>query len=233
MPRLILFDVDNTLLWSGGAGSLAMSRAFRDLFGIEDGFKAIEFSGRTDRYILAEALRQAGINGDYERHQERFLERYYSHLPQTLTETQGRLMPGFPELLEALEAEPEVRLGLATGNFSRAAGFKLAHYGIDRYFGGGGFGEESEDRAVVVRNAVERLGAGLPGAEAVVIGDTPHDVSSARANGAVAVAVATGGHSAAQLRDSGADLVFDDFSDWRGAAAMLAGSPTAARPGAA
>jgi len=233
VARLVLFDVDNTLLWSGGAGSLAMGRAFRDLFGIEDGFKAIEFSGRTDRYILAEALRRAGINGVYERHQERFLERYYSHLPQTLAEMQGRLMPGFPELLEALAAEPEVRLGLATGNFSRAAGFKLAHYGIDRYFGGGGFGEESEDRSVIVRNAVERLGAGLPGAEAVVIGDTPHDVSSARANGALAVAVATGGHSAEQLRDSGADLVFDDFSDWRGAASTLAGSPMGARPGAA
>ena len=226
MARLILFDVDNTLLWSGGAGGLAMSRAFRDLFGIEDGFRAIEFSGRTDRYILAEALRQHGINGDYERHQERFLERYYLHLPQTLGEMQGRLMPGFPALLEALAGQPEVRLGLATGNFSRAAGIKLAHYGIDGYFGGGGFGEESEDRSVIVRNAVERLGAS--GAEAVVIGDTPHDVSSARANGAVAVGVATGGHTTDQLRDSGADLVFEDFSDWRGAAATLAGVQTGA-----
>jgi len=233
VARLILFDVDNTLLWSGGAGGLAMSHAFRDLFGIEDGFKAIEFSGRTDRFILAEALRQHGVNGDYQEHQERFLERYYFHLPQTLQEMQGRLMPGFPALLHALAAQAGVRLGLATGNFSRAAELKLAHYGIERYFGGGGFGEESEDRAVIVRNAVERLGAGASGVEAVVIGDTPHDVSSAKANGAVAVAVATGGHTADQLRDSGADMVFEDFSDWRGAAATLVGAQMSARPGAA
>jgi len=233
VARLVLFDVDNTLLWSGGAGSLAMGRAFRDLFAIEDGFKAIEFSGRTDRYILAEALRQHGINGDYEGHQERFLERYYFHLPPALGQTQGRLMPGFPALLDALAAQPDIRLGLATGNFSRAAELKLAHYGIERYFGGGGFGEESEDRSVVVRNAVARLGAGEPRAEAVVVGDTPHDVSSAKANGAVAVAVATGGHTADQLRDSGADFVFEDFSDWRGAAATLAGAQTLGRPGAA
>jgi phosphoglycolate phosphatase-like HAD superfamily hydrolase len=124
-------------------------------------------------------------------------------------------------------------LGLATGNFSRAAGLKLEHYGIESYFGGGGFGEESEDRSVIVRNAVERLGAGASGAEAVVIGDTPHDVSSAKANGALAVGVATGGHTTDQLRDSGADLVFEDFSDWREAAATLAGAQAGARPGAA
>ncbi len=75
MTRLLLFDVDNTLLWSGGAGGKAMGLAFRDLFGIEDGFKRVEFSGRTDRYILATALRQHGVDGDFDEHQVRFLER--------------------------------------------------------------------------------------------------------------------------------------------------------------
>src|SRR3989304_4841406 len=96
VSRLVLFDIDNTLLWSGGAGGLAMSRAFHDLFGIEDGFKAIEFSGRTDRYILAEGLRQHGINGDYADRQDRFLGRYGNHLPQTLSEAPGGLMPRVP-----------------------------------------------------------------------------------------------------------------------------------------
>ncbi len=223
MTRLLLFDVDNTLLWSGGAGGKAMGLAFRDLFGIEDGFKRVEFSGRTDRYILTTALRQHGIDGDFDEHQVRFLERYFTHLPQALRERQGKLMPGFPALLDALAKQPHVRLGLATGNFSRAAQMKLAHYGIDGYFSGGGFGEESEDRAVIVRRAIERLGEGLPGAEAVVIGDTPHDISSAKANGAVAVGVATGGHSVEQLKESGADFVFQDFSDWRSAVATLTG----------
>ena len=223
MTRLLLFDVDNTLLWSGGAGGKAMGLAFRDLFGIEDGFKRVEFSGRTDRYILTTALRQHGIDGDFDEHQVRFLERYYTHLPQALREREGKLMPGFPALLEDLSGRPDIRLGLATGNFSHAAQLKLAHYGIDGYFSGGGFGEESEDRAVIVRRAIERLGEGLPSAEAVIIGDTPHDVSSAKANGAIAVGVATGTNSVEELRESGADLVFQDFTDWRLAVATMTG----------
>ena len=233
MARLLLFDVDNTLLWSGGAGSRAMGLAFRDLFGIEDGFKRVEFSGRSDRYILAEALRQHDIGGDYAQHETRFLERYCAYLPQALRELQGGLMPGFPMLLDALGRRPGVRLGLATGNFSQGAQLKLARYGIDGYFSGGAFGEESEDRTVIVRRALERLGEGLPAAEAMVIGDTPHDISSARACGAVAVGVATGHNTVDELRRCGAALVFEDFSDWRRAAAMLTGAQTGARPGEA
>lgn len=233
MPRLLLFDVDNTLLWSGGAGGRAMGLAFRDLFGIEDGFKRVEFSGRTDRYILAEALRQHGIGGDYARHEARFLERYCAHLPRTLRELQGRLMPGLPMLLDALSRQSEVRLGLVTGNFSQAARLKLARYGIDGYFSGGAFGEESKDRSVIVRRALQRLGEGLSPGEAMVIGDTPHDISSAKACGAVAVGVATGRNTVDELRQSGAALVFEDFSDWRRAAATLTGAQTGARPGEA
>lgn len=226
MPRLLLFDIDNTLLWSGGAGMMAMSLAFHDLFGIEDGFKSVEFSGRTDCYILAEALRQHGIGDDCAQHQARFMERYCSHLPQALRERQGRLMPGFPMLLEELSRHPEVRLGLATGNFSRSAHLKLAHFGIDRYFSDGAFGEDSEDRTVIVRRALEKMAEGLSPAEVMVIGDTPHDVSSAKACDAVAVAVATGRNTADELRDCGADLVFEDFSDWRQAAATLTAART-------
>jgi phosphoglycolate phosphatase len=223
VPRLLLFDVDNTLLWSGGAGALAMGLAFRDLFGIDDGFKGVEFSGRTDRYILGEALRHHGIGRDYTQHEAAFRQSYYAHLPQALRERQGRLMPGFPMLLEDLSCRPGVRLGLATGNFSRSAHLKLAHYGIDCYFSDGAFGEESEDRSVIVRRALERLGEGLSPGQAMVIGDTPHDVSSARACGAVAVGVATGRNTVDELRRCGADLVFEDFSDWRQAAATLTG----------
>jgi phosphoglycolate phosphatase len=225
VPRLLLFDVDNTLLWSGGAGALAMGLAFRDLFAIDDGFKGVEFSGRSDCYILAEALRQHGIGGGYAQHEGHFRERYYGHLPQALRECQGKLMPGFPMLLEELTSRPGVRLGLATGNFSRSAHLKLAHYGIDGFFSDGGFGEESEDRSVIVRRALERLGEGLSPSEAMVIGDTPHDVSSAKACDAVAIGVATGRNTIDELRDCGADLVFEDFSDWRRAAATLTGEP--------
>jgi HAD superfamily hydrolase (TIGR01549 family) len=221
VPRLLLFDIDNTLLWSGGAGALAMRLAFRDSFGIDDGFKDVEFSGRTDSYILAEALRQHAIGGDYAQHKDHFRERYYGYLPQALRERQGKLMPGFPMLLEDLSRRPGIRLGLATGNFSRSAHLKLTHFGIDGFFTGGAFGEESEDRSVIVRRALERLAEGLSPAEVAVIGDTPHDISSAKACGTIAVGVATGRSTLDDLRRCGADLVFEDFSDWRRTAASL------------
>ncbi len=222
---MLLFDIDNTLLCSGGAGSAAMNAAFRQLFGIDNGFAGVEFSGRTDRYILMEALRRHGIAGDQNELLAAFQDRYYALLRDTLPHKEGRLMPGFPQLLEALAQTPGVRLGLATGNFSGGAHAKLAFYGLDRFFAPqGGFGEESEDRNEVVRVAIERLADGARPEHVLVIGDTPHDVSAALANGTVPVGVATGSNSADELRHCGARVVFPDFSDWRQAAATLAGA---------
>jgi len=228
--RLLLFDIDNTLLYSGGAGSVSMALAFHDMFGIEDGFKGVEFSGRTDRYILTEAMRQHALDSAYEDIESSFLERYFGYLPDKLRERDGSLMPGFPGLLEALSGQADVRMGLATGNFSGSARIKLEHFGVYQYFDGGGFGEESESRDVVVGNAIARLADGLAPAEVLVIGDTPHDISAAKANGATAVGVATGHNAAGDLRDAGADIVFEDFSDWREAARRLS-AQTGARPG--
>ncbi len=224
MPRVLLFDIDNTLLWSGGAGGQAMTAVFHDLFGIADGFERVEFAGRTDRYIFAEALRQHRIAGDHDAHLKEMTARYFGLLPDALKEKKGHLMPGFPQLLERLGERPELRLGLATGNFSQSAHLKLAHFGIDRFFAGGGFGEESEDRADVVRLAMRRLADGASPRDVLIIGDTPHDISSALANGATAVGVATGSYSADQLRDCGAHLVFQDLGQWQEVATLLAGS---------
>lgn len=223
MGRVFLFDIDNTLLYTGGAGSDAMNEAFRELFGVEDGFARVEFSGRTDLDILARGLVQHGIAGGPERHLEAFASRYYALLPRWLQRRPGRLMPGFPQLLEALAEEPGVRLGLATGNFSQSARIKLQYYGIDRYFGGGGFGEDSVDRAQVVGAAIARVADGARPEEIFVIGDTPHDVSSALENGVVGVGVATGSYTVGQLQESGAQLTFPNFSDWRTAASALLG----------
>ncbi len=224
MSRILLFDIDNTLLWSGGAGVFAMENTFRELYGIDDGLAKVELAGRTDRYIFAEALRQNRIEGDRDAHLTEFANRYIAFLPAALQEKKGRLMPGFPQLLERLSQRPHLRLGLATGNFSQGAHLKLAYYGIDHFFVGGGFGEESEDRAEVVRLAIQRWADGASPRDVLIIGDTPHDVSSALANGATAIAVATGRHSAQELRDCGAQLTFEDFADWEGAATLLAGS---------
>ncbi len=218
MDRLVLFDVDNTLLYSGGAGGLAMKRAFHEVFGIEDGFRNIEFTGRTDMAILRDALaRWSLLDGSFPRALEEFKESYLRHLADTLREASGRVMPGIRGLLSAMEEEEQIRLGLATGNFRKGAMMKLAHYDLTRFFGDGGFGEDAEDRAVVVELAIRRVARGdrLPrGNRSVyVVGDTPLDIAAAKANGAWAVAVATGPRSVPELREAGADLVFPDLSD--------------------
>jgi len=223
LPRLILFDIDNTLLYTGGAGGLAMNLAFQEMFGINDGFAKVEFSGRTDLYILSEGLRLHGISGGLQAHLEEFLRRYYLHLERTLAECKGHLMPGFPQLLEGLAQHDGIRIGLATGNFRQAAWMKVDHYGIKQYFAGGVFGEASLDRSEMVRSGIETMAAGIAPEGVLIIGDTPHDVSSALDNGLTAVGVATGGYSVDQLRESGAQMVFPDFSGWQAAAAKLSG----------
>jgi len=223
MARLVLFDIDNTLLYTGGAGGLGMNLAFQELFGISDGFANVELSGRTDLFILSEGLRQHGIRGGLEAHLQEFLYSYHHHLKRTLNERNGHLEPGFPHLLEALQQRDGVRLGLATGNFSEAAWMKLEHYGIRQYFRDGAFGEESLDRGEMVRAGIQRFAANVPPRDVLVLGDTPHDVSAALENGLTAVGVATGTYTVEQLSDSGAHLVFQDFSDWQDTAAILAG----------
>jgi phosphoglycolate phosphatase-like HAD superfamily hydrolase len=198
-----------------------MNLTFRDMFGIDDGFRKVEFSGRTDLYILAEGLRQRDILGGHEAHLTQFLGRYHVHLKRALSERKGYLMPGFPALLEDLSRRDGIKIGLATGNFSQAAWMKVEHYGIREYFSGGIFGEESLDRSQMVRAGIERLARGVLPEQVLIIGDTPHDISSALDNGLTAVGVATGSYSVAQLKESGAEMVFQDFSDWRKTAAIL------------
>lgn len=212
-PRIVLFDIDNTILWTGGAGSRAMALAFRDLYGIEDGFRGVEFSGRTDTAIFRDALRAHGLlDGHFEIEVERFKRAYVARLPHTLrTSTGGGVYPGIRELAQALR-ERGVTVGLETGNFRDGGMLKLRYYGVDALFQDGGFGDDAEDRADLVRIAIERLRPGSE-AEVYVIGDTPHDVTAAKANGAFALGVATGKSSVDELRAAGADAAVPDCSD--------------------
>lgn len=198
-----------------------MTRTFEDLFGVSNGFHGVEFSGRTDLYILTEALKLHGIEGEFSDHLQAFLDRYHAVLPETLKEKQGALKPGFPRILDALAGK--AKLGLATGNFSVAAQLKVEHYGIADYFEGGGFGEVSVDRADVVKAAIDAVVDGHDASEILVIGDTPHDITAALANGVQAVGVATGSNSVEELQESGALLVFESFQDYESAAARLLG----------
>ena len=219
MSKIVLFDIDGTLVLTGGAGLRAMNRVCRDVLGIENALDGVPVAGRTDWIILSDALARAGHTLD-----AAGLDALRTPYVQLLAEEiekpgQGAkaVMPGIDTLLDDLDRRSDIFLGLVTGNFRDAARIKLEHFGLWRYFRCGAFGDDASDRNALVPLALGRAEAcGLSGAadhDVVVVGDTPHDVACARAAGARAVAVATGTFSADQLRACGADAVFDDLSD--------------------
>ena len=218
MPHLILFDIDGTLVLTGGAGSRAMTRAFRDVFLVDDAFRGIPMPGRTDPHIVADAVARAGLTPDGAL-LSRFRERYGECLREAIREPGPRkgVLPGVRPLLGALYARPDVFLALLTGNYADAARVKLEYFDLWRYFSCGAYGDEAPDRQQLVPIAVERARACGAHAAAlervVVVGDTPLDVACAHSAGAIAVGVATGGHSTRELAGSGADVVFEDLSD--------------------
>jgi phosphoglycolate phosphatase-like HAD superfamily hydrolase len=216
---LILFDIDGTLLLSGGAGVRGMTRAFEQLFGVADAFATIEVAGRTDTYLLSRALRGAGLS-DTAENRQRFRDAYLAVLEEEIHHPgKGRrgVMPGVLPLLDRLREDGAFHVALLTGNYERAAQIKLAHFGLAGFFGWGAFGEDSEDRnelgRLALRRAEERAVPMPARTRAIVVGDTPYDVACARAIGARALAVATGSHSIEQLQQAGADAAVADLSD--------------------
>jgi phosphoglycolate phosphatase len=220
MPHLFLFDIDGTLVLTGGAGGRAMTRAFRDAFGVEDAFRDIPMPGRMDPLILADAAARAGLVLD-DPLLSSFRARYAECLREEIARPGPRkgVLPGVRPLLDALVARPGLFLALLTGNYTDAARIKLEYFDLWRYFTCGAYGEEAAARHELVPVAIERARAcgAVPAAldRVVVVGDTPHDISCAHAGQATAVGVATGGHSAGELADSGADVVFEDLTDTR------------------
>jgi phosphoglycolate phosphatase len=216
MSHLFLFDIDLTLIRTARVGSSAMNDVMRDLLGVTDAFAGVDFGGRTDRSIIRDALRNHGHtpnNDDFEAFIVEFESRYIPVLETRLAERGGWVLPGARETLEAVTALPEVRVGVATGNFRRAAQAKLRYFGLDGFFLDGGFADDAEDRAELVRIAIHRLGGAVGGEYGVfVIGDTAHDILAAQANGAVAIGVATGSSSPEILAAAGAAHVFNDLS---------------------
>jgi phosphoglycolate phosphatase len=219
MRKLVLFDIDGTLVLTGGAGLRAMNRACEETVGHAEGLAGIPLAGRTDRTILSDVVRRVGreLDGQLLAH---LRERYLSHLAEEI-EHRGQgvkgVMPGVRDLLDTLNERDDVFVGLLTGNFEAGAKIKLEHFDLWRYFRCGAFADDSADRNALVPFALDRArGCGLPdvGAEHIlVVGDTPHDVACARAVGAVAVGVATGGFTVNQLKETGADVVFEDLSN--------------------
>jgi phosphoglycolate phosphatase-like HAD superfamily hydrolase len=214
--HVCLFDIDGTLISSGGAGKAALERALAEEFGIDRITAELELSGRTDRAICRDLFRYHVLDetpGNW----DRLIGSYLRHLPECLERKGGRVLPGVVALLEVLRVREDVRLGLLTGNIRAGAKVKLGHFGLYHHFPFGGFGDDHFDRDDVAREALEAVRRhcdGRASADSIwVIGDTPLDVRCARAIGARAVAVATGWHASEELQACQPDLFFTDLSD--------------------
>ncbi|MFN7953561.1 MAG: HAD family hydrolase [bacterium] len=217
--RLVLFDIDGTLVMSGRIGSRAVRRAFHDLFGIEDATRGFFFDGKTDPGIFRELLARHGLaHRDTAAERARFFRRYLEVLDDERARADtGHVHPGIHELLAALESIPSVAVGLLTGNIRAGARIKLERFALWERFGFGAFGDDAETRDELVPIALERAasarGARFDPVRTYVIGDSERDIQCARAGGAVAVAVATGGTPLAELARRSPDALFPDLAE--------------------
>jgi phosphoglycolate phosphatase len=217
--RLLLFDIDGTLVLTGGAGKRAITRAFQELFGAADAFAGVSMAGRTDRFLVEQGLERSGVPVTADA-LTRVRERYLARLAEEIhAPAQGAraMMPGVAPLLDALRTLDHVHCALLTGNYEAGARIKLEHFDLWRRFAWGSYGDDYADRDLLARAAVADAparGVALRDpAQAIVVGDTPFDIACARAAGARVVAVATGGHTVDQLRACGPDAVFEDLTD--------------------
>jgi len=214
---LILFDIDCTLVDTGGAGMSALTEAALKIFGDEG--PPLDLAGSTDSGIVRGLFEHFGLSYDAEL-EERFYDAYLPLMERNLNDASfgGKILDGASELLNALEDHGHT-LGLMTGNIERGAVVKTCHYGLAEHFGFGSYGDDHWDRnklgPVALARAEEATGKKFTAAETLVIGDTPKDVACAKAFGARSVAVATGAFDEEALAASGADEVISTLVGYR------------------
>jgi phosphoglycolate phosphatase len=217
--RLLLFDIDGTLIHSGGAGVEALILALKERHGIDDDLHDIEIAGMTDAGIVLSILKKHNIPATNE-NITGFLDSYVHFLSRELPRRKGKLLPGVFELLKELRARPHLVLALLTGNVSRGAQLKLEHYGVWHFFEFGAFADDHHDRnqlgSFARSRAKQKHGREFSAAEIDVIGDTPRDIACGKAFGARTIAVATGSWSAEELAKHQPDFLIDDFSNVAG-----------------
>jgi phosphoglycolate phosphatase len=214
--RLLLFDIDGTLIHSGGAGVQAIKRVLAERFAFNDDLHDIEIAGMTDSGIVISILNKHKIPATPE-NITAFLDSYVHFLSLELPRRKGKLLPGVLELLKRLKSRKHLVLGLLTGNVSRGAQLKLEHYGVWHYFEFGAFADDHHDRnqlgPFARARANEKHGREFSADEIDVIGDTPRDIACGKALGARTIAVATGTWSRKKLAEHHPDFLIDDLSD--------------------
>ena len=211
--RAVLFDIDGTLLVTGGAGGVAWQRAFDELYGVEANIAEHTDAGMTDpeiaRIVFEEVVGHEGAAEE----RAKAIGCYLKHLPDAVAESPGyRVMPGIEELLDRLIDGGRL-LGLVTGNVEAAAHIKLARAGLNRFFSFGGYGSDSADRTEVTEAALRRgefvSGGTLADGACIAVGDTPRDIQAGHGAAIKVVGVATGSYSVDQLREAGADWALE------------------------
>ena len=215
MVKLVLFDIDGTLVHTGGAGIKAFARVFATEFGIVNGVERMKFAGRTDVSLVREFFTMHGI-ATHEENFRRFFERYVFWLDQILRHSETTACPGVLDFIAGLrQLSDPPRLGLLTGNIQLGAEIKLRHFDLWKEFETGGFADDHEDRDQIAHAAWRRgrrvLGCELPGEQVLVIGDTPFDIRCGRAIGAKVLAVATGGATLEELKQHEPDWAVKDL----------------------
>jgi phosphoglycolate phosphatase-like HAD superfamily hydrolase len=216
MIRLVLFDIDGTLVHTGGAGTKAFSETFHHCFGLKDGVERMKFAGRTDVSLVREFL-QIHQQPASPENLRRFFDNYVFWLERIVAQSNGGECQGITPFLRGLLALPQPpMLGLLTGNIQLGAEIKLRRFGLWNFFVFGGFADDSDDRDQIAVAALARarrvLDARLEPREVVVVGDTPFDVRCGKFIGAKTLAVATGGSSYAELLRQGADWTVEDVT---------------------
>jgi phosphoglycolate phosphatase len=218
--RIVLFDIDGTILRSGGVGRIAMERALTSIFG-SPGSSEYHYDGKTDKQIVRETMRGEGLTDDeIDARMPELLDRYLHGLHSELAsgERAVHVFPGVREILDELERKENVVLGLLTGNIEPGARAKLGAAGIDiERFRVNAFGSDHEHRpelpAVAQRRAKDLLGRDIQGDRLIVIGDTPADIRCGESIGARAIGVATGRYTVEELASHGAYAVFETLAD--------------------
>jgi phosphoglycolate phosphatase len=216
--KLLLFDIDGTLIHSGGAGKKAMNAAFEKVFGIPNALDRLPLAGRTDLAIISHAIQEFELSHNHN-DLERFKECYFEFIKVEINQPnpEKRVMPGVPDLLNELKNIRDVYLALLTGNWEYSGRVKLARFGLSKYFDFGAFADDSILREELLPFAVKRFERKYEfrptEKDIFVIGDTFADIDCAHAHQAVAVAVETGPYSVAELQNHKADFVFKDLSN--------------------